>query len=230
MTIRKMILFDVDGTLLATGGVGADALNHAFHEIFGIEEAWQDIIPDGKTDPVIIEEMAVQTLGRSLELSEYEQLCTLYLKHFEVKLKDAPRFRLMPGVTPLLEALAARGDILLGLATGNFESAAWMKVERGGIRHFFKFGGFGSDSRDRGELTRTGVLRGLEFLGEGFSTRDIFVVGDTLFDVHAARKAGVRSVAVTTGRFSAQDFNPLAPDGILADLSDARAFLKILES
>ena len=230
MKKSKILLFDIDGTLLMTGGAGAEALNLAFHRHFGIEGAWRGIVPDGKTDPMIIEEMAVRALGRALDTAEYEKICSLYLEFFTERLPKSERFRLLPGVQFLLQSLAGREDLVLGLATGNFEAAAWQKVGHGGIRDFFKFGGFGSDSRDRGELTRTAVLRGLEFLGRETGPENIFVIGDTIYDVMAGKKAGVRTVAVATGNYNGAHFREHSPDYILNDLSDARAFLRILDS
>ncbi len=230
MKTPKLLLFDIDGTLLMTGGAGAEALNMAFENCFGIAGAWRGIVPDGKTDPMIIEEMAMGALGRHLSADEYTKICTLYLDFFTERLPRSERFRLLPGVPDLLRELETRGNLLLGLATGNFETAAWQKVGHGGIRSHFKFGGFGSDSRDRGELTCTAVRRGLQLLGRQADPDDIFVIGDTIFDVLAGKKAGARTVGLTTGRYTAEDFKPYAPDWILSDLSDANAFFELLES
>ena len=230
MTIRKMLLFDIDGTLLLTGGIGAIAFNQVFQEIFGIEDAWGDCIPDGKTDPALVQEIAQARLGRDLSDAEYQNFCRRYLDLFDRGIQSAPKFHLMPGVPELLSALSQRHEIILGVATGNFEQAAWSKLERGRIRHYFRFGGFGSDSAHRHELTRRAMVRGHEIIGRQLDPGDVMVVGDTLWDIRAGKYLGARTVGIATGRYSTDDFKAESPDFIFSDLSDLKGFLKILGS
>lgn len=229
MSVRKMLLFDIDGTLLLTGGTGALAFNLVFKEMFGVEEAWGNTHPDGKTDPAIIDEVAVSCLGRTLSPAEYKKLCTRYLELFDENIGKSERFRLMPGVPELLEHLSQREDVLLGVATGNFEQAAWSKLERGKIRHYFSFGGFGSDSHHRPELTRQAMMRGHRTLGRELPSRHIFIIGDTPWDVLAGKHIGATTVAITTGSYTAADFEASNPDYIFPDLAQAERFLELLE-
>ena len=227
---QKILLFDIDGTLLLTGGAGRIAFERAFHKLFHIPEAWGDLIPDGKTDPSIIEEISQRTLGRRLAKHEYSTLLEHYLIYFRDEIRNTPHFRLMPGVTELLDILSKRNNILMGLATGNLEEAAWLKLEKGNIRKFFSFGGFDSDSSDRSEITRIAAERGEKIFGRKVDSHDVYVIGDTYHDVRAAKKLGFKTVAVTTGSMKEDHFlGGDKPTYLMSDLSDVRLFLNILD-
>lgn len=221
-----MLLFDIDGTLLYTGGAGRTAFEKAFEELFGITESWGNTRPDGKTDPLIIDEIARRVLGRPLEAREYEELVRRYLAYFRSEIKTSPRFRVMPGVPALLRALSSSDEFLVGVATGNFEDSAWSKLEQGGIRGHFSFGGFASDSGHRPEILQAAIDRGRRIHGADFSPEEIFVIGDTERDIQAARAVGIRAIAVATGRMKREDFAPHQPDHVLADLSDPDGFFR----
>ena len=153
-----------------------------------------------------------------------------YLTYFQEEIRKTPHFRLMPGVTELLGILSKRNDFLIGLATGNLEEAAWLKLGRGGIRKFFSFGGFGSDSSDRSEITRIAAERGEKIFGRKVDSHDVYVIGDTYHDVRAARKLGFKTIAVTTGSMKGADFRGEdKPTYLLADLSDTDLFLNLID-
>lgn len=223
-----MVLFDIDGTLLMTGGAGRFAFERAFKELFGIKDAWGNTIPDGKTDPLIINEIAGRLLTRPLQKEEYETLCARYLAYFAEEIIDSPRFRLLPGVPAILDLLSGMEHVILGIVTGNFEGAAWAKLEKGGLRHYFDFGGFGSDSWDRAVITRAAFERGLEKYGREIAKENVFVIGDTQHDVMAAKKLGAKSVAVRTGNTPESDLIASGPDYLLKDLASAETLLNIL--
>lgn len=229
MAIRKLILFDIDGTLLLTGGVGAVALNKVFQEMFGVEDAWSELIPDGKTDPIIIDELSSACLGRLLNENERERVADRYHELFEENIFSADGFRLMPGVNRLLEVLSQRKDLALGIATGNFEKAAWMKLKKGKLDSYFQFGGFGSDAHNRAELTRKAAERGFEQIGYRLASEDIWVIGDTQHDISAGKSLGARTIAVATGRLTVEEFKPYKPDYIFPDLENLEEVLKVLE-
>jgi phosphoglycolate phosphatase len=225
----KMILFDIDGTLLHTGGCGRIAFEKAFEDLFGVEDSWGDLIPDGKTDPVIIEEITARILKRSLNDSEYETLCERYHFYFRIEIQNPPQFRLMPGVERLLKALAEEPALFLGVATGNFEEAAWMKLERGNLKSFFKFGGFASDSADRTELTAEALRRGEKIMGRKAERHSVFLIGDTPFDVAVGKKLGLQTIGVATGRTGCEEFLRLGAQYALKNLEDTDGFLKLLQ-
>ena len=227
--IDKILLFDIDGTLLLTGGVGKIAFEKAFEELFRIPSAWGNTLPDGKTDPNIIDEIAHRVLKRYLAQAEYAALVKRYLAHFRSEIWNAPDFRLMPGVLELLNLLSKKENILLGIATGNLEEAAWLKLERGGIRRFFSCGGFGSDSNDRSELIQTAMNRVEKVIGRRPSSEEIYVIGDTHYDIRAAKKLGLKAIGVKTGTTQTEHFlGEDKPAHLLTDLSDANLFLNLI--
>lgn len=224
----KMILFDIDGTLLLAGGVGRTAFERVFEKLFSISNAWGEVHPDGKTDPVIIEEITARVLGRKPTQEEHEQIHDHYCQYFAEEIDHSPRFRVLTGVELLLKELSAQKNILMGLATGNFEKTSWMKLKRAKLESHFAFGGYGSDSIVRHELVKKAAERGEIFSGKKFSTKDIFVIGDSIHDIRAAKTLGFRSIAVATGSTSLKMLEAESPDGLLKDLNSPVAFLSLL--
>lgn len=224
-----LLLFDIDGTLLLSGGAGKVAFEEAFEELFGVPDSWGDLDPHGKTDALIFDEIAKRELGRLLSPDEFDRLTVLYGKAFEKHIGRAPRFRLMPGVVPLLKHLSKQEDLFLGLATGNFESAGRMKLRRGGIEHYFRAGGFGGDSRERYKIVLAAALHAEQIAGHGFKKNRTFVIGDTEYDIAAAKTAGVRNIAVLTNGRTEKSFLKDPPDYILKDLTDIPRFLSCLK-
>lgn len=227
---HKMLLFDIDGTLLLSGGGGAIAFEKAFEELFGIPQAWQDVIPDGKTDRIIFEEISERCLGRPLKEHEYKRLCESYLRYFRKTILESKRFRLLPGIPQLFQALARRRDIVNGLATGNLEEAAWLKLQRAGLQGYFQFGGFGSDSPDRLSLTRKALERGQTLTGGPIPPERIFLIGDTAHDIAAGKELGIRTIAVATGRTSLEVLHTHSPDFLYKDLSDQKLFFAAIDA
>lgn len=225
-----MLLFDIDLTLLYTGGVGRFAFNNAFKKVFDIDEAWGDTDPQGKTDRLIFDEISLRTLKRKLREREYRNLLETYVRDFRqmIRIETLGSFRLMPGIPAFLSALSKLNGLVLGLATGNVEAIAWAKLERGKLAQYFHFGGFGSDSSERAKIVKTAIRRGRKFIGRSLPPENIFVIGDAFQDIEAARKAGVRSIAVATGRLDQNQLRARKPDFLLPDLSDIKQFLNIV--
>jgi len=228
--MKKLLLFDIDGTLLLTGGAGKVAFEEAFEEVFGIRDSWRDLDPHGKTDPAIFDEVGLRELGRFLTPGEFDLLMERYEDIFEERIKESPSFELMPGVVEILEHLSRDPDIFLSLATGNFEGAGHMKLKRGSIDHYFRTGGFGNDARERHQILLAAITYSEELARKNFSKEDVFVIGDTEYDIAAAKKAGVRSIAVLTNGRTHKHFEPDPPDHILKDLTDIPAFMTCLNS
>jgi len=226
---KTLLLFDIDGTLLLTGGAGKVAFEEAFEEVFEIPNAWKALDPHGKTDPAIFDEVAQRELGRLLTPGEFDLLMERYEEIFEGRILESPRFELMPGVIEILEHLSRDPKFFLSLATGNFEGAGWMKLKRGGIDHYFRTGGFGNDARERVKILQAAVTYSEELAGHRFDKNRIFVIGDTEYDIAAAQKAGLRSIAVLTNGRTRKHFKPNPPDHILDDLTDISAFLTCLQ-
>ncbi len=226
---QTLLLFDIDGTLLLTGGAGKIAFEKAFEELFEIPNAWGNLDPHGKTDPAIFDEVAKRTLGRLLSPGEFDLLMERYEDIFEEEILQSPRFELMPGVIEILEHLSRDPGLFLALATGNFERAGRLKLKRGAIEHYFHTGGFGNDAREREEILYAAVAYSEELARKSFEKSRVFVIGDTEYDIAAAKKAGLRSIAVLTNGRTREHFESDPPDHILRDLTDIPAFLSCLK-
>lgn len=216
--MRRLILFDIDGTLLLTGGAGKAAFEQTFSRLYQIENAWGDIHPDGRTDPSLIAELFEKNLKRRPSPQEEARVREAYAESMAQTLEQAQRFRLMPGIETLIPELAKRDGVSLGLATGNFEETAHLKLKRAGLREYFPFGGFGSDFRDRLQLTRTALQRGYMKAGSYIAPDDCFLIGDTVHDIRCGQILGLTTVAVATGSTPRQELEKYRPDFLLDSL------------
>lgn len=197
--MRRLILFDIDGTILVSGGAGLVALRRIFSARHGVEDPMEGIDFHGRTDYWILDAIAERHLGRKLSPDEADELRGAYEREIVSTLAASEGFRVMPGAVEMVRALEARDDVVLGLATGNFEAAAYAKLGQAELAEPFGFGGFGSDHLDREELTRIAVERGREVAGP---EAPALVVGDTIHDVRCARAVGAKVLAVATGNAS----------------------------
>ncbi len=216
----KVLLFDIDATLLLSGGAGRRALNKTFLELYGLEEAMEGVTPDGKTDPLIIREIFEKKLaGLTFEV-EFSRVARRYIDHLRVEVDRSQGFRLMPGVQDLLEGLSAHQQFALGIATGNLEQGAWIKLRRAGLDRYFRFGGFGSDSEDRAEVIRAAIGRAKQILARNLMPASVYVIGDTPRDIVYAKQVGVKTIAVATGRSTLDELSRYEPDHLFKDFSN----------
>ncbi len=208
---RRAVLFDIDGTLLVTGGAGAAAWQRAFEELHGVEADIDEHTDAGMTDPEIAAIVFREVLGREGSQAERSRAIAAYLHHLPDTVAESSGYRVMPGVDALLPALVERG-MLLGLVTGNVEAAAHVKLARGDLNRFFGFGGYGSDSADRTEVTRAALLRGALVSGSTIAGGACLAVGDTPRDVAAGHGAGIEVVGVATGSYSVEQLRAAGAD------------------
>jgi phosphoglycolate phosphatase len=225
-----VLLFDIDGTLVTTGGVGRRAVERAFQRAHGRADACSLIRFDGMTDRSITR-LGLEAIGVNPTDVAIEALLDIYLGELqaELLLSTPETYRVHVGVPEALAAASARG-MLLGLGTGNLERGARLKLEHVGLYHHFDFGGFGSDHELRVELIRTGAERGAQRLGLPVSACRVVVIGDTPKDIDAARGIGAESIGVGTASFSAEQLRQhgathafddlLAPGALTALLGD----------
>ncbi len=214
--MNRLVLYDIDGTLISAGGAGTRSLNRAFHSLFGIEEAFKSISMAGKTDPQIMRE------GLKLHRLDHldgnvNKMIEQYLFFLKEEIEN-PMRHLMPGIKESLDLFSAKG-MTVGLLTGNMEKGAEIKLSPFGIYDYFNSGAFGSDHEDRDELLPIAIEKykkqGLEFL-----PNDCFVIGDTPRDVQCAKVHGAYCIAVATGPYSVDDLRNTEADIVFASLED----------
>jgi phosphoglycolate phosphatase len=214
------VLFDIDGTLLVTGGAGAVAWQRAFEELYEVEANIDEHTDAGITDPEIAAIVFREVLGREGTPEGRAKAIGCYLKHLPDAVAESDGYRVMPGVEALLDRLIERG-VLLGLVTGNVEAAAHIKLARGHLNRFFSFGGYGSDSADRTEVTKAALRRGELVSGGTLEDGACIAVGDTPRDIKAGQGAGIKVVGVATGSYTVKQLGEASADWALRDLSDS---------
>jgi phosphoglycolate phosphatase-like HAD superfamily hydrolase len=225
--VRKLVLFDIDGTLLSAAGSGRRAIHTALQEVFGgVGPA--DYWFDGRTDPEIVRDlMRLDGHADALIESRLPQVLARYVDRLSVELADpAHRPALCPGVGALLETIESRDDMVLGLLTGNIQPGAAAKLRAVGLDPArFTIGAFGSDHSVRGELPAIAVARAREQLGLDVTGQAVVVIGDTPADVACGSGVGARAIAVATGRYTVDELAACNPAAVFADLSDTDAVL-----
>jgi phosphoglycolate phosphatase-like HAD superfamily hydrolase len=223
-----VLLFDIDGTLLLTGGAGRRAMMAAFRDLHQSERAFEGFSFAGMTDRAIARTGLSKLLAEVTE-ADIDRALDAYLTCLESELARSPDYRVLPGVEALLGALAGMANVALGLGTGNVRRGAYAKLARGGIDGAFAFGGFGCDAEDRVELLRAGARRGAERLGCAVEACRVVVVGDTPKDVSAAMGIGARCVGVGTGGFSPEHLARLGAHRVFTTLEDDAVRSALLE-
>ncbi len=225
--MTHLILFDIDGTLLTARGAGSRALEKTIRQCYRIATLSVQLPLDGKTDLMIIRE-ALAGAEREFGGGLSEEFLAVYDHHLTEELHRCDHFRVLPGVTRLLNRLDRSEDFLSGLATGNVAAGARRKLGKGNLLSFFQFGGFGCDNESRTEIVRAAVLRGQRILGSRFSGKSV-VVGDTPRDILHAREAGVKTVGVATGSFDLEQLKACSPDAVFPSLESTQEVLEALQ-
>jgi phosphoglycolate phosphatase-like HAD superfamily hydrolase len=211
-----VVLFDVDETLVHTGGSGARSWKAAFEKLYGVPADIGAHTSAGETDPQVARETFVGVLGRDPSDDELDRLYAQYLLHLADDIVVADQYRVLPGAEETLVALGEAG-VMLGLVSGAMEGAARTKLVPANLNRFFIFGAYGSDSPDRGELTHIGVQRA-SGLHRHLEPSQVFVVGDTPRDMEAAKAAGAVPVGVATGHYSVDELTAAGGTFVLGSL------------
>jgi phosphoglycolate phosphatase-like HAD superfamily hydrolase len=225
---RRVLLFDVDGTLVHAAGAGRRSLERVLHaEVGPLDHSLARLRLDGMTDRLIVREV-LGALGRSFDDALCDRVLEAYVEALRVEI-EGPGFQVLPGVEELLQALAGAG-VARGLCTGNVAEGALLKLRRGGLDGFFEWGpeavgGFADDGEDRARIVAAAVERAARRLGPRFRAADALVIGDTPRDVEAARAVGVPVLAVATGRFGAAELRDAGADRVVATLQESAATL-----
>lgn len=229
--MAKLILFDIDGTLVLTGGAGIRAMNRAGEAVLGIGKLLDGIPVAGRTDWSIMHD-ALKQAGHDLDENLFTRMREAHHRYLREEIEqpgDGVK-DVLPGIRELLPALQSRHDMFLGLLTGNFEEAARIKLGHFDLWDFFRCGAFGDDAADRNALVPFAVERAREYGLGSFAYADIVVIGDTPHDVACAAAVGALPVAVATGNFTVDQLQATGAPIVLEDLSDTSAFLTMIGS
>jgi phosphoglycolate phosphatase-like HAD superfamily hydrolase len=218
--VTRLVLFDIDGTLLLTGGAGKRAMDRAFADAFGVADAFAEVPMGGRTDRFLIEH-ALERWGVPITPEALDRFRECYLVHLADTIGEPGHGRkgTMPGVAPLLDALAGRPGVQTALLTGNYEAGARIKLTHFDLWDRFAWGAFGDHHAERDALARAAIAdaprRGVALADPA----DAVIIGDTPFDIACARAAGARVIAVATGGHPLDELQALAPDLAIADLT-----------
>lgn len=230
--MRRLILFDIDGTLLSTEGAARRGFHRALLDVYDTAGPIAEHRFDGKTDPQIAREL-LRLAGLSDAAIDrgLPDLWKAYLRELAAELaRPGYRTRVYPGVAALLNELEARPDtMLLGLLTGNIEAGAALKLTSAGLAGRFRLGAYGSDGERRDALPALAVERARALVDHAYRGDEVVVIGDTPSDVTCGRSVGVRAVGVATGRYTTEELAAAGADVVFPDLSDTAAVLAALE-
>ena len=226
-SVKILLLWDIDGTLISSGGAGMSALERALGDVFGVAGSLDDIDFAGRTDRWIVRRVFAK-YGLPVTEENFGRYLDGYLAALPAQLAN-PRAKVLPGVRAILAAAAARADVAQGLLTGNLARGARVKLAHHGLWDYFPFGAFADDGELRNDLGPHALRRAREHHGVEFAPGCVWVIGDTPHDIACGRVIGARTLAVTTGGYAAKALAAHAPTALLADLADPAAFWEAID-
>ncbi|MDZ7292564.1 MAG: HAD family hydrolase [candidate division KSB1 bacterium] len=225
----KILLFDIDGTLVHTGGSGKHAMEVAFEEVYGIPNGLENVLLAGQTDPKILLD-AFKIHGLSWNDEQVERFKQRYFIHLAEDMKrPRAKRRIMPGFPRLLEELRQQRGIHIGLLTGNWVRGAEIKLDHFGLWKYFEFGAFGDDEVDRNKLVPHALRRAEKKFNIRPNHDAVYVIGDTPRDIQCARPHGAVAIAVATGEYSVEELRVEKPDFLFKDFGEVEKVVKIFQ-
>jgi phosphoglycolate phosphatase len=227
--VKKLILWDIDGTLIVSHGAGIRAMERGLTKRFGLTCDLRKIDWAGRTDSWITGAV-FQHVGLPDTPENRHDYLEAYLELLPAELKSGQQGRVLPGVLQLLEILHARSDVAQGLLTGNLRRGAELKLTHYQVWHFFEFGAFADDSPLRNDLGPHALRRAKEKHAVDFDPQHTFIIGDTPHDIECGKVIGARTIGVATGRYSVEELQAQAPTAAFRDFSDTAAFLRVINA
>jgi len=238
--MNYLLIWDVDGTLIRLMGLGRKALNAAFYEIYGINNAFDNVDMAGALDLPLLKKVfeyygiresypsSSQTHSNLLskEAIAFFDTYSRILDSYASQIKDSIA---APGIQELLKVLEQRGNFYNVLGTGNIERGARIKLSIDNLNGFFPTGGFGDEAIERWQLIEKAIAKSSKTFGISFERNNIYVIGDTPIDIECGKKAGVRTIGVATGTYSAEQLLQCCADYVFHDLCDINSFMRIFE-
>lgn len=225
----KLVLFDIDGTLISARGAGRRAMRVAFERVFGTAGSIDHYDLRGRTDTRIVHDvMGAEGWEHARVTERLDDFFEIYLAGLVSEIGDGRDVVTLPGVAAVVDRLARSTDAALGLVTGNIEEGARIKLLPTGLWPHFRVGAFGSDHMDRRLLPSLAARRAHALLGTAFSPTDVVVIGDTPHDIDCARAFGAVAIAVATGQYPREQLLGEGPDHFFEDLSDTERVLAAL--
>jgi phosphoglycolate phosphatase len=215
---RRLLLFDIDGTILTSGGAGEQSLKDAMKSRFGVDEDLKGIHLPGATDAKIAK-FLLEKHGIESSPGNIASLLDEYLSHLPTRMHQHSG-TLLPGILPLLEMLSKRPDAVLALLTGNMVRGAEIKLTHYGVWHYFEFGAYADDHHERNELGKFAQARALNRHGVEFPPEKIYIIGDTPRDIECGRAIAAKTVAVATGHYSKDELASCSPDFLFENFED----------
>jgi phosphoglycolate phosphatase len=226
---RKLLLFDVDGTLILTGGLAAGLMAEAVSRVIGSPIQWNITDFVGNTGRSIIQTLLRRNGAIEPMLADMtENVLEMYLQNLKIKLKDNSVVQILPGVKPLLRALKKDDRFALALLTGNVEAGARIKLAKNKIIDYFPVGAFGNDALKREYLPPFAIQRAEKHFNCFFDKKDIWIIGDSANDIKCAQANHLRSFAVATGHTKMAELESYHPTALIADLKDQKKFLDVI--
>jgi len=227
--VRRLVLFDIDGTLLTDRGAARDAYADALSAVYGYEGDLTRYDFSGRTDPQITF-MVLRDAGFPYETinADLPRLWEAYLAGLARNTATPDRVRVLPGIRELVAALDAHDEVLLGLLTGNIERGARLKLGGAALNEWFPFGAFGSDSMHREELPPIAVGRAHEFSGKRFDGADVVILGDSIYDVRCGVPHDATTIAIASGKTPLERLRAENPTHLFQDAKDIRGLLNAI--
>ncbi len=221
----KLVLFDIDGTLIWSGYAGSRALKKTFENLYNLSDPLKGINPDGMTDPEIIKEIFKKNLNKSPSEKEIKEVFENYLYYLKETVWNKD-YRVMEGVRELIIELKKLKEFVIGIATGNIYEGAKIKLMPSGLWDFFEIGAFASDSEKREEILKIAKERAARY--KKSKIEKVIVIGDTPLDIIAAKKAGFISIGMATGNFKKENLQNFSPDFVFENFKDYKKIVSLL--
>ncbi|MFC1521044.1 HAD family hydrolase [Elusimicrobiota bacterium] len=225
---NKLLVFDLDGTLVFSGGAGVKAIDKYFIKYYGLKNAFKNIDGRGKTDPNIIREMFVKKLGREATSLELKHFIKVYPRFLKPEVKVSRKYKMLKAVDKFLARISRLPGVFLALGTGNLEKTGRIKLSRANLNRFFPIGGFATDSIIREKLLKFAVKKANKHYKKKFKKKEIYIVGDTPLDVKAGKACGFKTVAIGIGAVSRKKVIASKPDFFFEDYSKPDLWIKKL--